>query len=216
MLSIEQRRSKMTVTRQVTRSARVTTIYEEFLIVKEFLATKRHKREWVIEHDIIQFLSKLGIAVPKSYGYFADEHRAAIYKEYVPGRLLNNFDGLAERLAQLFAALHEAMVITRDAHNKNVIETDGGELMFIDFGKARVFKSGNFIYWATLVREHFFIKSKLLENKATYERFLNFYLKSFSYGNRPLLKAAIISGSAILQLRDHFRQNRRNRKARVK
>ena len=136
MLSIEQRRSEMTVYRQFTRAARLTTIYEESLIVKEFFATRPHKQEWVTEHDIIQFLRKAGVAVPKSYGYFADEQRAAIYKEYVPGKILSTYDSHAERLAHLFVVMHESMVITRDAHDQNVIDTDDGDLMFIDFGKA--------------------------------------------------------------------------------
>ena len=56
MLDIEQRRSNMTVKQQFTRDARITTIYEELLVVKEFLATKPHKQEWIIEHDIICLL----------------------------------------------------------------------------------------------------------------------------------------------------------------
>lgn len=208
MLSIEQRRSNMTVKHRFTRAGRVTTIYEESLVVKEFFATKPHKQEWIVEHDIIQFLTKAGVAVPKSYGYFSDEHKAAIYKEYVPGKLLDRYDAVAERLAKLFVAMHEAMVITRDAHDGNVIETDTGDLMFVDFGKSRIFKRRNISYWATLVREHFFIKTKMLKNKSIYKRFLGFYLKHYSYGNPQLLKAAIVIGNTVLQWRDYFRHRR--------
>ena len=209
MLDIEQRRSNMTVKKQFTRDARITTIYEELLVVKEFLATKPHKQEWIIEHDIIRHLDKIGIAVPRSYGYYADEHRAAIYKEYVPGEIPDNYDAIAERLAQFFVRLHEAMVITRDAHDQNLIKTDSGELMFIDFGKARLFKRRNLSYWATLVREHFFIKTKMLKNNDTYKDFLSVYLKHFSHGNYHILKAAIIMGNTVFQWRNYLRRGRR-------
>ena len=210
MLSIEERRSAMTVKRRFTRAGRATTIYEDSLVVKEFFTTTTHKQEWLVEHDTIQCLSKAGVAVPKSYGYFSDEHRAAIYKEFVPGKVPDNYDVFAERLAQLFVAIHEAMVITRDAHGDNVIETDAGELMFIDFGKARIFKSRNVLYWATLIREHFFIKTKMLKNNNTYKRFLGFYLKHADYGNPQLLKVAIIIGNTVLQWRDCLRHRRRH------
>jgi len=81
-------------------------------------------------------------------------------------------------------------------------------LLFIDFGKARLFKRRTHNYWACLLREHFFIKTKLLKNEINYKLFLSYYLTHYGYGNRSLLKAMIVSTNVLLQWRDQVRRDR--------
>ncbi len=61
-------------------------------------------------------------------------------KEFVPGTFVQECSAeRLDKLAGLFSRLHAERVLTRDAHDGNVILTDAGDLMFIDFGKSHVF-----------------------------------------------------------------------------
>jgi len=191
---------------------RVTSIFEEPYVLKHFLPGKKHKNEWVVEHNTISYLSKLNIFVPKSYGYRVDEFGAFLYKEYVPGQLIESYKkDLLEQLAQMFVDFHQNNVITRDAHNENVVLTDNNKLVFIDFGKAAIFNKKSSRYWFSLLREHFFIKSKIIKDKEDYITFLQFYLDKLPVKKKLVLKSFIISGNNILQLRDKLRGNYRHK-----
>lgn len=210
LIDIENNRSSFTERKVQKRTARTTTVYQEPYIIKEFFSEKRHRGEWAIEHTVIQYLNERGVVTPKSYGYLVTPQKIALYKEYVPGKLLTEFTPeILAKLASMFVQLHHAGVITRDAHDENVIEADSGELMFIDFGKSKIFSRRTGYYWAILLREHFFIKSKLLKNDERYDEFLERYIEHFGSRLPWLLKGAIKLANAALGVRERARTKHR-------
>jgi len=194
-------------------SGRTTTIFEQPYVLKYFSSSKKHKNEWVTEHDVISTLIKKGIFVPKSYGYRMDETGASLYKEFIPGQLIQRYTSdSVVALAQLFADFHDNNVITRDAHDGNIIQAENNKLLFIDFGKAAIFKRKNMQFWLTLAREIFFIKTKVIKDNAIYSTFLKNYLLIQSSEHKLALRTLIVITGNILALRDNLRHFRRNKR----
>lgn len=187
-------------------SGRTTTVFVQPYVLKEFSSQKKHRNEWVTEHDVISTLTKAGIFVPRSYGYKIDESGASLYKEYIPGDLIQHYttESLNE-LVKMFVEFHKQNVITRDAHEGNIIQTENNQLVFIDFGKSAIFKKKNLQFWLTLSREIFFIRNKVIKDNSLYPVFLNNYLAMQPYKVRWVLKSLFILACTVLQLRESLR-----------
>ena len=189
------------------QGARITTIFEYSYVLKKFSPNKNHKNEWVIEYDIINHLNNNNILAPTCYGYRVDDTGAYLFKEYVPGQPLKNYTKeTAPQLALMFSKFHTAGVVTCDAHNDNVIQTLGGELLFIDFGKATFFKKKHLLFYFAAAREIFFIKTKIIKDNVIYKNFFESYVALQPHKQRRILGTFFSGCNRILHLRENFRQ----------
>lgn len=189
------------------RSARVTTIFEQPYVQKFFSPNHPHKNEWINEHEVLTYLASTNVDVPRSYGYRKDRAGAFLYKEYIPGQTITRYTKeKAKKLAQLFANLHTENVVTRDAHDGNIIKTKERNLVFLDFGKAVIFQKKNTKFWLTVCREMFFIKTKVIKDDAIYTNFEHYYLKTQPQQLQWLLHTCFSVVNATLQLRDDLRR----------
>lgn len=189
------------------KDGRITTIFESLYVLKKFEPNKVHKNEWVIEYDVISHLNNNNILAPSCYGYRVDDTGAYLFKEYVPGQPLKNYNKeTAPQLALMFSKFHAAGVVTCDAHNDNVIQTLDGELLFIDFGKAIIFKNKNLLFYFTAAREIFFIKTKIIKDNVVYKDFFESYMALQPHKQRRILRTFFSGCNRILHLRENFRQ----------
>lgn len=188
------------------RKGRVTRVCRDGMVVKEFVSEKSHKREWVTEYEVANHLHRRGVSVPRCYGYQMSDDGAVLYKEFIPGSRLAepNLTGL-QPVAQLFVAIHSNNVITRDAHDGNLLQGKDGQLYFIDFGKSRLFEGKGLEFWLSLSREMHFIRKKLLHSRRLFARFLHYYLLAVPRWLRPLLASYFGVSTLLLGLRDHWR-----------
>ena len=206
---IENKMASMDVKSEFTskQGARITTIFENSYVFKKFSPNKSHKNEWVIEYDVISHLKHNSIFAPSCYGYRVDNTGAYLFKEYVPGKPLKNYNKeTTPQLALMFSKFHAAGVVTCDAHNDNVIQTLDGELLFIDFGKATIFKNKNLLFYFTAAREIFFIKTKIIKDNVVYKDFFESYIALQPHKQRRILVAFFSGCNRILHLRENFRQ----------
>ena len=189
------------------KDGRITTIFESLYVLKKFSPNKVHKNEWVIEYDVIAHLKNNNVLAPSCYGYRIDNSGAYLFKEYVPGQPLENYTKeTALQLALMFSKFHATGVVTCDAHNDNVIQTLSGELLFIDFGKAIIFKKKNLLFYFKAAREIFFIKTKIIKDNVTYQDFLKSYIALQPDKQRRILRTFFAGCNSILHLRENFRQ----------
>ncbi|UCC15487.1 MAG: hypothetical protein JSW21_06070 [Gammaproteobacteria bacterium] len=151
------------------------------------------RRPWVVENTALTRLG--GLHAPKAIGYIEEKTdcgmTATLVRQFVAGDPIAEPDGkLAREIASLMAALHGRGVTTEDAHRHNFIRTPEGELMFLDFGKARVFETGNpLIYPAVAFDLYRFFRAALDRDTALWQIFLDEYQHRSSFG--PLGRAAV-------------------------
>ena len=141
---------------------------DDAFVAKKFefpCTARRVRRPWIAEDAALKRLA--GHGAPRSLGWFeesAGEHRVVwLVKEYVPGAPVERFTPAdLPAAARLLAAIHSRGVITDDAGPGNFIRTPDGEMKFLDFGRARIFRAGGlrldlYIGWelAKLRRESF-------------------------------------------------------------
>jgi len=216
---IENKMASMDVKSKFTskQGARITTIFENSYVLKKFSPNKNHKNEWVVEYDVINHLNKNNMLVPSCYGYRVDNSGAYLFKEYIPGKPLKNYtQETAQQLSLMFSKFHAVGVVTCDAHNDNVIQTFDGELIFIDFGKATIFKKKDLFFYFIVAREIFFIKTKVIKDKIIYKYFFESYMAMQPDKQRRILGAFFSGCNRILHLRENFRQKYKKSKLTTK
>ena len=99
------------------------------------------KRPWRREHGALSRLNKRQVPAPQTLGFDTPRFGVVRYRRgFVPGRAV---DGLRQEqvlaLSAHFRALHGAGVTNGDVSYPNLLLADGGEFMFIDYGRAHVF-----------------------------------------------------------------------------
>jgi hypothetical protein len=109
---------------------------------------------WRREHEALERLR--GLPMPESRGYFRariGSYRSAVYvRECVACEPLTDVsDPVAPQfmpeIARLMAEVHRRGVITSDYSLFNIRRRPSGELVFIDFHRARVFQRKTAAYW---------------------------------------------------------------------
>ena len=115
-------------------------------VAKKFeipLDVRRYRRPWLAEDACLRRLD--GAGAPRTCGWFeeteADQRVVWLVKEFVAGDPLESFAAAdLPAAARLLARIHDRLVITDDASAGNFIRTLDGEMQFLDFGRARLFR----------------------------------------------------------------------------
>ena len=115
-------------------------------VAKKFeipLDVRRYRRPWLAEDACLRHLD--GVDAPRSYGWFeeteADQRVVWLVKEFVAGEPIDTFASAdLPAVARLMARIHKRLIITDDASAGNFIRTLDGEMQFLDFGRARLFR----------------------------------------------------------------------------
>jgi hypothetical protein len=107
------------------------------------LDVRRYRRPWLREHDALERLD--GWHVPRTVGYVEDidgERRVVCYvRSYVSARPVVAVDVAALRdMATVLAGFHRRAVVTDDALLQNFMRARDGRLVFVDMGRARLFR----------------------------------------------------------------------------
>ena len=115
-------------------------------VAKKFeipLDVRRYRRPWLAEDACLRRLD--GVGAPRSYGWFeeteADQRVVWLVKEFVAGEPVDTFAAAdLPAVARLMARIHKRLIITDDASAGNFIRTLDGEMQFLDFGRAQLFR----------------------------------------------------------------------------
>lgn len=132
---------------------------------------------WRQEHKTLQHLADVWL--PESIGYVEDQEDGArvirYLRTYVPGMTLSEFDASSVREAgRVIGTLHASGVVTDDAQTHNFIRDPHGRLLFVDFGKARIFSPRNPLRLVWIALEHCrFLRASIDWNKALWAEFRN-------------------------------------------
>ena len=119
---------------------------DERYVAKKFeipLAARRYRRPWLAEDACLRRLD--GRGAPRSLGWFeetaGDRRVVWLVKEFVAGEPVGTFAATdLPAAARLMARIHNRLIITDDASAGNFIRTLDGEMQFLDFGRARLFR----------------------------------------------------------------------------
>ncbi|MDH4031829.1 MAG: lipopolysaccharide kinase InaA family protein [Chromatiales bacterium] len=149
---------------------------------------------WVAENAALKRLR--GLHAPEPIGFVEQRSdsgmTATLVRRYVAGEpVAEPDDGLAREMASLMAALHGRGVTTEDAHRHNFLRSAEGGLVFLDFGKARVFRTGSPLLYAGVAFElHRFFRAALGRDAGLWQIFIDEYQRCSSFG---LLGRAAVS-----------------------
>ena len=114
-------------------------LYKEFRIHRwrNFLLNRR----WSREHQALRRLNKHRVPSPHSYGHKMTRLGLLRYtREFLAGATVDALDQQAVlALSDCFRSIHGVGVTNGDASLENLLRADSGELMLIDYGRARVF-----------------------------------------------------------------------------
>ena len=160
-------------------------------VVKKFelpLDARAYRRPWLAEDACLRRLD--GDGAPRSFGWFeeteADQRVVWLVKEFVAGEPVDAFVATdPPAVARLMARIHNRLIITDDASPGNFIRTLDGEMQFLDFGRAQLFRRPGLWFdlhvgWelAKLRREGF------RWNSALWQAFLPLYFKALGASRR--------------------------------
>ncbi len=122
------------------------------------------KRRWRKEHRALRRLNRRGVPSPPDYGFDSPRRGEVRFRHgYVDGEVLHGLDNCSmEELADLFLSIHRARVTSGDAAEDNLLMSDRGELMLIDFGRARVFVLRSPLFYFNVGKELARIRKRLL------------------------------------------------------
>jgi hypothetical protein len=107
------------------------------------LSARAYRRPWLAEDAGLRRLG--GNGAPRSFGWFeepeADPRVVWLVKEFVAGEPVDTFVAAdLPAAARLLARIHDQLLITDDASAGNFLRTLDGEMQFLDFGRAQLFR----------------------------------------------------------------------------
>jgi len=127
-------------------------------IVKEYRVLKWRgwlNPRWRREHHALRRLNRHAVPAPRSFGY--ESLRRGVLRqrrEFAAGRIPERLsDAQTEDLGCHLAAVHGAAVTNGDAALDNLLVADDGRLMFIDYGRARVFRVRSPLFYLNAGKE---------------------------------------------------------------
>jgi len=105
--------------------------------------TRRYRRPWLAEDACLRRLA--GDGAPRSFGWFEEISAGLrifwLVKEYVAGEPVTAFFAAdLPAVARLLARIHGRGIVTDDANAGNFLRTLDGQMEFLDFGRARLFR----------------------------------------------------------------------------
>lgn len=167
-------------------------------VLKRFtipLACRNFRRPWIREHEALARLD--GWSAPRTVGYVEDhdeQRRIVRYvREYVSARPVVAIDeSVLREMATLLAGFHRRCVITDDALLQNFMRTRDGRLIFIDMGRARVFRPRSPLILPGVALELTkFRRASLAGDEAQFSAFLSAYGESshLGAGSRVIVRA---------------------------
>lgn len=112
-----------------------------------FPGRKDYRLPWRREHRALQRLT--GLNVPTTHGYIRVRHSRQTYshtfvRTLLPGSELSwKSERQIDQAAKLLVSFHRLGVVTLDPSRENFIQTEDGNIGFIDFGRARTFSRGS-------------------------------------------------------------------------
>ena len=170
--------------------------------VKKFeipLDARTYRRPWLAEDACLRRLD--GDGAPRSFGWLeeteADQRVVWLVKAFVAGDPVDTFAATdLPAAARLMARIHNRLLITDDASAGNFIRTLDGEMQFLDFGRARLFRRPGLSFdlhvgWelAKLRREGFRWDDEL------WQAFVPLYVKA--HGGSRLRRACIFAAASV-------------------
>jgi tRNA A-37 threonylcarbamoyl transferase component Bud32 len=97
-------------------------------------------RRWRREHLALRRLNRYRVPSPQTYGHKMPRGGVLRYsREFLPGRPIDGLDQpRVLALSDYFRSIHGVGVTNGDASLENLLFADSGDLMLIDYGRARV------------------------------------------------------------------------------
>lgn len=169
-----------------------------------------HRRVWLREHRALQKLG--GHHAPRSLGFVtaanpAKKSSTVLYvREMLPGSPIPVMsETTVEKIAELLADFHQRGVVTLDPQPENFIvpEGDPEQLGFIDFGRARCFRSGGLLMLLHIGKEIHRLRIEAGLNQRLFDHFLEAY---FSVAKLTPIKHRIVIGSYRYWRKRHGRK----------
>lgn len=179
------------------QTRRVRGVHREVFLTGDGHVVKRYthegrppliRRPWVQEHRALSRLQGQGAPLP--VGYISEmsggRRQVILVRHYVEGAPVEAIEAsILEEIANLMVRFHDAGVTTDDAHRHNFIRNANGSLVFLDFGRARVFSRHNPLLFAGVAVDlHRFYRATLKRNQDLWERFLDAYFRRSTFGPR--------------------------------
>ena len=174
------------------------------VVVKEYRLLQwpgRWNRRWRREHRALLRLNRRRVPAPRTYGYRrAGPARIQYRRQFLAGRVGTPFDPTRIRqLSAHLAALHAAGVTHGDVSPDNLLLTDSGELLFIDYGRSHVFPTRSPCCWFYAGKDLARVRRRLLPaDAAGWADFLAAYLHA---STRPLGFHSLARWSLLYWLR---------------
>lgn len=171
-------------------------------VVKKFeipLDVRSYRRPWLAEDACLRRLD--GDGAPRSFGWLeeteADQRIVWLVKAFVAGNPVDTFAAAdLPAAARLMARIHDQRIITDDASAGNFLRTLDGEMQFLDFGRARLFRRPGLwcdlhVGWelAKLRREGFRWNDEL------WQAFIPLYVEA--RGGSRLRRACILAAASV-------------------
>ena len=162
---------------------------EDGILVKSFHIhrwTSVFNRRWAREHRGLKRLNHHGLPSPKTYGYHSPQKDTVIYRrEYLPGSPVKELSqDNTRQLSAYMARVHAAAVTNGDVSYDNLLMTDQGELMLIDYGRSRTFCYRGPLFFFNAGKELARIRRRLFpENDAMWTLFVEAYLAESRLGS---------------------------------
>jgi tRNA A-37 threonylcarbamoyl transferase component Bud32 len=144
------------------------------------------RRPWIQEDRALHRLRGRGAPLPVGYisETSAGRRRIILVRHFVPGEPVENLDAsIIEEIAALMALFHGAGVTTDDAHRHNFIRDLRGNLVFLDFGRARIFsRHSPLLFAGVAVDLHRFYRATLKRDQNLWKIFLDAYFEKSTFG----------------------------------
>ena len=182
--------------RQAKETRRTVFVAQDRYIIKQFEIPERcrhYRRPWLIEHRALQRLN--GRHAPRSHGYL--EAQADGIKSFwrindvIPGRIVEAFPPQEfPVVARLMAQLHHHGVAPNDANIANFVRTPAGEILYLDFGRAILWRRAplrSILYIGHDLAK--FRREIFRENLRQYQEFLHHHLAALA--TPPVRRRAI-------------------------
>lgn len=124
------------------------------------------RARWRREHNALLRLAEHNVPAPKTHFVLANAKNVFTHqRESLPGFALTGWN--SERAAELghyIASVHRAAVTLGDMALDNFLITNTGRLVFIDYGRARVFLWRGFFFYIFASKDLLRTTQKLLAN----------------------------------------------------
>ena len=136
------------------------------------------RRPWILEHRCLTRLHSRGVPAPLSWGIDHVSKGTVLYRrQFVHGSILADLDNSkSNALADHLSAIHGAGVTTNDIALDNILITDKGQMIFVDYGRGRVFHFRSPLFYFYVGKELARVRRRLFPESAdTWTKFCERY-----------------------------------------